>query len=84
MDLWVAVVEISPEVEAKIGGADHGYVSAEEVRQNTCWGHAERLTLVEDEDRGERLVARGGGIIVYLREIDRADGSWKCLTAWRL
>jgi len=38
---------------------------------------------------GERLVVTGttdetGPMIVYLRPIDPSDGTWECLTAWRL
>jgi hypothetical protein len=37
---------------------------------------------------GERLVVTGtdetGPLIAYLRPVDESDGTWECLTAWRL
>jgi len=84
---WIGQVIISPEVEAKLRTAH--YLTGDQIRQAVCWGAHDRAAWDNDSVYGERLVVTGstdetGPLIAYLRPVDESDGTWECLTAWRI
>lgn len=64
----------------------HG-LSPEQVREAVSCGAHDSARWHEHPEYGKRLILLGrdadGSMIVFLRPIDRADGLWQCLTAWR-
>ena len=86
-DPWIGFVVVADEIEAKLR-IDH-FLTPAQIRQAVCWG-AHDLAAWEDHPvYGLRLVVTGrtdetGPLIVYLRPVDETDGTWECLTAWRL
>ena len=78
---------ISPEIEAKLRAKHH--LTGDQIRRAVCWGAHDRAAWDNDPVYGERLVVTGsdeetGPLIAYLRPVDESDGTWECLTAWRL
>jgi hypothetical protein len=83
---WIGVIVFSPEVEAKLR-AKHN-LTPERVYEAVAWGGHHHAGWHTDPVYGRRLIlsgedADGVSMIVYLRPVDRSDGVWKCLTAWR-
>lgn len=84
--LWIGYVSVSPEIEHKL--REKHFVTPDQVRRAICWGAHDRAAWDDDPVFGARLVVIGkdeiGSIIAYLRPLDETDGTWECLTAWRL
>jgi hypothetical protein len=82
---WIGEIRFSAAVEAKLG-AKHD-LTPEQVRQAVAWGHHDWAKWHDHPTYGRRLILGGsdadGSMVVYLRPIDRNDGLWQCLTAWR-
>lgn len=84
---WIGYVIFAEEIAAKLR-AKHS-LTPDQVREAICWSTHERAAWDDHPVYGERLVVTGdsstcGRIIAYLRPVDRSDGTWECLTAWRL
>lgn len=84
---WLGWVVIPPEIETKLR-IEH-WLTPGQVREAICWGAHDQASWEEHPVYGERLVVRGttvetGPIVAYLRPLDPEDGTWECLTAWRL
>jgi hypothetical protein len=86
MQEWVGEVRFSAAVAEKLR-VKHG-LSPDQVRAAIAWGAATAGRWDDDPIYGRRLILEGsdidGPIRVYLRPIDRRDGLWECLTAWRV
>ena len=82
---WVGEIRFSPAVVAKLR-AKHG-LTPEQVRAVVANGAHDDFRWDDDPLYGRRLILEGsddlGPIRAYLRPIDRRDGLWECLTAWR-
>ena len=82
---WIGHIVFHPAVEAKLRTKHR--VTPGQVREAVAYGAADSLTWHTHPVYGERLIATGsdqqGPMIVYLRPIDRTDGTWECLTARR-
>lgn len=85
MQEWIGEIRFSPAVEAKLA-AKHG-LNPSRVREAVSCGAHDWAVWDDDPRYGRRLILGGvdadGPIEVYLRPIDRRDGLWQCLTAWR-
>lgn len=84
---WIGHVVIPVEIEAKLRSKH--LLTPDQVRWAICWGAHEQAAWDDDPVYGERLVVTGstnetGRLIAYLRPVDESDGTWECLTAWRL
>jgi len=84
---WIGYVYVDPEVESKLR-EKHGLTS-DQIREAICWGAHNQAAWDDDPVYGTRLVVTGtmgesGPLIAYLRPLDETDGTWECLTAWRL
>lgn len=83
---WVGEIRFSAAVEMKLR-AKHG-LTPDEVRTAVSVGAHDRARWDDDPRRGRRLIIFGrderGTIVAYLRPIDRRDGVWQCVTAWRV
>lgn len=84
---YVAIVYASQAIRAKIGGADHGHLTFDEVRE------AVELCPVDDSwwddhaARGWRLIVlgttgAGKKLTVVLYPVDEGDGTWNLGTAY--
>lgn len=83
---WVGEIRFSEAVEAKLR-TKHNLTPSQVRAAVSCNAHDQaiwkrhpqhgwRLMLVGSDDEGQ--------IEAYLRPIDREDGLWQCLTAWRV
>jgi hypothetical protein len=86
-DPWLGWIVVPPDIEDKLR-TKHRLTSAH-VREAVCWGAHDVAAWEDHPVYGVRLVVSGttvetGPIIVYLRPVDAEDGTWECLTAWRL
>jgi hypothetical protein len=85
MKEWVGEIRFSPEVIEKLW-TKHD-LTPEEVRMAVACGAHDEYRWDNDPAYGRRLIVEGsdsqGRIRAYLRPIDRRDGLWECLTAWR-
>lgn len=84
---WIAFLIFEPAVSAKIRSKHN--LSEEEVRHAVCFGRHREARWHVHPDYGARLVVKGdtadgSPVIVYLRPVDRTDGTWECRTAIRL
>jgi len=84
---WIGHVVVQVEIEAKLRSKH--FLTPDQVRSAICWGAHEQAVWDDQSVYGQRLVVTGrtddtGLIIVYLRPVDESDGTWECLTAWRL
>ena len=86
MEEWVGEIRFSPQVIAKIQTKHH--LTAQDVRQAVSCGAHDDHRWDDDPLYGRRLILEGsyaeGRLRAYLRPIDRRDGLWECLTAWRV
>jgi hypothetical protein len=86
VDEWVGEIVFDPANEAKL--RQRKGITAEEVRDAVAYGGHESARWDDDPDYGPRLVLTGSSngrrLRAYLRPLDRADGRWECLTAWRI
>lgn len=82
---WVGLIQFSPETEQKLR-QKHNLTPAAVKEAVLAGAHTEARWDWSD-DHGERLMLKGEGadgpMVVYLRPIDRIDGTWECVTAWR-
>jgi hypothetical protein len=82
---WVGEIRFSPEVTEKLR-TKHD-LTPEQVRSAVACGAHDWGGWDDDPAYGRRLILRGsderGTMLVLLRPIDRIDGLWECLTAWR-
>jgi hypothetical protein len=82
---WIGEIYFDPEVEAKLRTKHN--LNPEQVRQAVSCGAADWLGWARHPVYGDRLIAVGSDesstMEVYLRPLDREDGTWECLTAWR-
>ena len=83
---WIGEVRINPEVADKLR-TKHNLTPAL-VRNAIAAGAATSLTWHTDPVYGRRIIANGAAdgvrIKAYLRPLDRNDGLWECMTAWRI
>lgn len=83
---WIGKIEFEPDVEFKISH-DHG-VTGDQVRQAVSCGAHDRAVWHTHPVYGRRLIVTGryadGSLIAYLKPLDKTDGLWKCLTAWKM
>lgn len=84
---WIGRVVFDPTTEAKLT-TKHD-LTPRDVEEAVALGQHHWAGWEDHPEYGERLVAigttvAGGKLIAYLRPIDRTDGVWECLTAWRL
>ena len=86
MDDWVGEIRFDPEITAKLR-EKHG-LTPDQVRAAVAWGGHDEARWDTDPTYGRRLIVTGsddqGPLRAYLRPIDRDDGLWECLTAWRI
>jgi hypothetical protein len=76
-----------PAVEAKL--RDKHFLTLAQIRRAVSRGAHDRAAWDDSSMYGERLVVTGttdetGPLIAYLRPIESSDGTWECLTAWRI
>ncbi len=86
MEEWIATITFDLEVEGKLRTKHN--LAPEQVREAIAFGAHTSAGWHVHPDYGRRLIVTGSdadgvGMIVYLRPIDRRDGVWECLTAWR-
>lgn len=83
---WIGEIKFGPEVTDKIR-AKHG-LTPTQVRSAVAFGNHDSHRWDEDRRYGRRLIIEGsdeqGALRAYLRPIDKQDGVWECLTAWRV
>jgi hypothetical protein len=86
MKEWVGEIRFSPAVVDKLW--DKHELTPEDVRRAVSAGAHDDYRWDTDPLYGSRLIIQGsdavGPIRAYLRPIDREDGLWECLTAWRV
>lgn len=86
MKEWVGEIRFSPAVVEKLW--DKHELTPEDVRRAVSSGAHDDYRWDNDPLYGNRLIIEGsdavGPIRAYLRPIDREDGLWECLTAWRV
>lgn len=85
---WVGFIYFDPLVVMKLR-EKHDGLTPREVRQAVSCGAHDSADWEDHPEYGRRLVMRGTPangrqLISYLRPLDRTDGTWECLTAWRL
>jgi len=85
MEEWIGEIRFSPAVEDKLL-MKHDLTPAQ-VRAAVASGAHEWARWHTDPMYGRRLILgcsdADGPMVVYLRPLDRRDGLWECLTAWR-
>ncbi len=84
---WIGQVVAIPEIEVKL--RDKHFLTLAQIRRAVCRGAHDRAAWDDSPMYGERLVVTGtteetGPLIAYLRPVDESDGTWECLTAWRI
>ncbi len=86
MGEWVGKIEFQPEIERKLRNKHQ--LTPDQVRSAVALGAHDHAEWHDDPSYGLRLMLTGedadGPILAYLRPLDRSDGVWECLTAWRL
>jgi len=79
------VASDSSAVEAKLRTKHN--LTPDRVTAAVAWGHHDWAKWHDHPIYGRRLILGGsdadGQVVAYLRPIDRKDGIWQCLTAWR-
>jgi hypothetical protein len=82
---WIGEIRFSQAVEDKLL-MKHDLTPAQVKAAVACGAH-EWARWHNDPVYGRRLILGGsdadGSMVVYLRPLDRQDGLWECLTAWR-
>ncbi len=86
---YIAVVHISDRVRLKIGDADHGHLTPEQVREALIYADVERSGWVNDDERGSWLkvvgsAADGTRLWAVLYPVNVGDGEWNLGTAKRM
>jgi len=83
---WVGEIVFDPAVDRKL--REKHDLTPDQVRQAVACGAHDRADWNEHPRYGPRLILTGsdghGELIAYLRPLDREDGLWECLTAWRI
>jgi hypothetical protein len=83
---WVGEIRFAPEIVAKLR-EKHG-LHPDQIRRAVACGAHDEARWDDDPDYGRRLILTGsddlGTLRAFLRPIDREDGLWECLTAWRI
>lgn len=83
---WVGEIRFSPAVERKLRIKHH--LTPAQVKRAIAWGTHDWARWSTHPIYGRRLIISGsdaeGPVVAYLRPIDRKDGLWECLTAWRM
>jgi hypothetical protein len=84
---WIGELRFSQPVVAKL--REKHNLTVEQVNEAIAFGAHDKAVWDNDSERGIRLVVTGTtsdgiALIAYLRPIDRADGLWRCLTAFRM
>lgn len=84
---WIGTIYFAPETRLKL--AERNRPTPAQVEDAVARGAHDGLRWHTHEVYGRRLVATGrddqGRMIVYLRPAnDLDDGTWECMTAWRL
>jgi hypothetical protein len=83
---WVGFIVFSDEIQAKLR-QKHG-ITPEQVAFAIGFGRHDSAVWDDDPRYGRRLILTGsddeGELVAYLRPLDREDGRWECLTAWRI
>ncbi len=87
MEEWVADLRFDADIEAKIKTKHQLTVSM--IKEAVLCGADERSGWDNHPDYGWRFFLQGTSsdgtrILVYARPIDRQDGIWDCVTAWRI
>jgi hypothetical protein len=82
---WIGEIRFHPVTAAKIR-TKHS-LTEDDVRFAIAHGAHQSSAWEEHPAYGWRLAVRGylgtALVLAYLRPIDREDGLWECLTAWR-
>lgn len=82
---WVGEIRFSAAVERKLR-VKHNLTPSQVKAAVSCGAH-DWAGWNTHPTYGRRLIIEGsdadGPILAYLRPIDRGDGLWECLTAWR-
>lgn len=83
----MAELRFDPEVEEKIKTKHQ--LTVEMIKEAVLCGADDRSGWHNDPKYGLRLFLEGTSsdgtrILVYARPIDRSDGIWDCVTAWRI
>jgi hypothetical protein len=86
MGEWIGqIVPASQATEDKLT-QKHNLTIAQ-IMEAVAHGAHERAFWHDHPTYGRMLIVYGSdsisGMVVYLRPIDREDGLWECLTAWR-
>lgn len=85
--LWIGYLLVNEIVEEKLRTKHN--LTVRQVRLAVCNGVHDEASWEDHPVYRERLVVtestlETGPLIAYLRPIDESDGTWECLTAWRL
>lgn len=85
MRVWISVLVIPPEVEAKL--REKHALTGDEVREAILLGAHTRAQWNDHPQYGRRLLVRGTTaagrpLLATLLPIDETDGRWECKTAW--
>jgi hypothetical protein len=82
---WIGEIRFSPAVQRKLQ-TKHD-LTPDQVRSAVAAGAHDWAVWHTHPIYGRRLILGGsdadGPMVVYLRPLDRRDGLWECLTAWR-
>jgi hypothetical protein len=85
MEEWIGEIRFSQAVEDKLL-MKHDLTPAQVKAAVACGAH-DWARWDTHSIYGRRLILGGsdaeGPMVVYLRPVDRRDGLWECLTAWR-
>ena len=83
---WVGEIVFDPAVAAKL--LQRKGITLDQVRQAASLGGHDEERWDDSPEYGRRLIVSGdsdgGRLRVFLRPLDRSDGLWECLTAWRV
>jgi hypothetical protein len=84
---WVGFIYFDPYTVDKL--ATKHNLAPWQVKQAVSCGAHDFAGWDNDSVYGLRLLltgspADGKPLIAYLRPLDRTDGTWECLTAWRI
>ena len=83
---WVGEIVFDPEIAAKL--MQRKGITPEQVRQAVSLGEHDEERWDDSPEYGRRLIltgtSDGGRLRVFLKPLDRTDGRWECLTAWRI
>jgi hypothetical protein len=86
MQEWIGDITFSQAVEAKLRTKHN--LTPDQIKSAVAWGQHDSAVWHDHPEYGRRLILGGsdaaGSMLVYLRPIDRGDGLWQCLTAWRV